>query len=105
MALTLSRIDRVERIYTVGALLPNGDPATVTAVHFAVVPPRAGVDGETDWTSFPVVDGQVAVVYTAPEADAEVGDLLVPAGGGDAHAKDVDGTFVKAVRVERISVG
>lgn len=99
----LSRIDRIEVEYNVTATLPDGTPETVTALDFAVVPPRRGVDADTVWATFPVVAGVVTVTYAAPDAD-QAGALAVPLSGADVHAREVDGPLVKAVKVERISV-
>lgn len=104
MALQLSRIDRVERQYDVTAVLPDGSPVVVTALDFALTPPRSGVTGATVWTTFPVTGGIVTVAYAAPDATDQTNALAVPLGGADAHAREVDGSLVKAVKIERITV-
>lgn len=107
MAFLLSRIDRREREYTITATDDDGGDVTgdITALDFAIVPPRSPVTGATAWTSFPVVAGVVEVIYAAPDAgDKSAPALLVPVGGGDVHMREVDGPLVMAVRVERVSV-
>lgn len=104
MALDMSPIDRIERDYDVTVLLPNGNPTTVDSIDLAILGLHDSPTADTDWTTLPVVEGVVTVIYTAPEATAEDGDLLVPLGDTNAHAREVDGTLVKAIEVERISV-
>lgn len=104
MTATLSRIDRIEREYDVTALLPDGTPASVSALDFAVVPYRARVDANTAWQTFPVSSGTVVITFAAPDADDLTNALLAPAGIGELWVREVDGQLTQATRVESIMV-
>lgn len=103
MALTLSRIDRLYRDYTVTAELRDGQPATLTGVDVALLPPRRTPDATTVWTAADYLDGVFTVLLAGPDATTE-GALTVPAGGADLWARVTDNPEVDAERIERISV-
>lgn len=102
MAFTLSRIDRVPRKYTITAADEEGNPVTLVSIDFAVSL-RRDVDEDTIWTTVPVTGGQATVVLAGYEATAQAGDLVVPRGQPWLHQKWVDGSYVDANRVERIT--
>lgn len=105
MALTISRIDRVKRTYTLTAKDEDGQPVTdLTSVDVALVAPGAHVTGDTGWTTLTVTGMEVDVIYAGPDATAQANDVAVPVAGGYVHFKEVDGSFVKATKAERITV-
>lgn len=103
---SISPIDRVEVEYDITLIDPDGIDisADVTELSFADLRPNVKPDAETVWMTFPVVDRVVTVTYTGPEAADQTSSLLVPFGGIDSWAKEVDGDLVKAVKVERVSL-
>lgn len=103
MAYTLSRIDRVPRVYTVTATDENGQAVTLTAIGFALVPVRARVTAATAWTTVPVVNGKAQIVLAGPDADPTAA-ISVPDSGGDLHQRWSDGTYIDAEFVERVMV-
>lgn len=106
MALDISRIDRVERTYTVTAKDADGQPAVVDAVDVAVVVPyNAPLTGDTDWTTYAVTDDEFIVEYAGPNAADQTGTVFVlPTGGGQAYIREVDGRLVDAEKLERVTV-
>ena len=103
MALTLSRIDRLFRDYTVNAELRDGTPATLSGVDVALLPPRATPTASTVWTAADYLNGTFTVLLAGPDAAAE-GALTVPSGGADLWARVIDNPEIDAERIERISV-
>lgn len=115
MAFTISRIDRLPRTYDINARNADGTPATIEAISFALVPPRAGVSNETVWVAVPVVavdpapaspsdpTHEAEVVFDGPQV-SPLGDLVVPIGGADLHQLAVDGDYRDAEFVERVTV-
>lgn len=100
----VSPIDRVEREYTASVILAQGSSGTVGTLTFAVVPTGGDVSSETEWKTFPVTDDAVVVTYAAPQATSETSDLKIPRLGCDAYVKEVRGSLVKAILVDRFKV-
>ena len=103
MALSLSRIDRLYRDYTVTATLRNGTPATITGVTVALLPPRTTPTAATTWATATYAAGVATVLLAGPDADP-TGALPVPAGGADLWLRVSDTPEVDAELVERVSV-
>lgn len=104
MTVSLSRIDRVEYEYDVTVHLPDGSPGSVSALDFAVVPWRTGVDAGTAWQTFPVSSGAAVVTFAAPDATDLTGALLPPLGVGDLWLREVDGSLTRAIRADTVVV-
>lgn len=103
--LTISRIDRIERTYTITATNLDGSPATVDSIDFGITAPRARVTAATTWVTFPVTSGEVTVEYAGPDAADKTGTvLLIPAEGAQVHMREVDGRLADAEKVERVVV-
>ena len=103
MALTLSRIDRLIREYTVSAVLPDGADANIDGVGIALLPPRTTPTGATTWTPASYAAGVATVLLAGPDAAAD-GALTVPAAGADVWLRVTDNPEQQAVRVERLTV-
>lgn len=103
MALTLSRIDRLYRDYTVTATLRTGGAAVLTGVQVALLTPRAAPTAATVWTAATYAAGVATVLLAGPDADP-TGAIPVPAGGADLWIRVTDTPEVDAQRVERITV-
>jgi preprotein translocase subunit SecD len=103
VAFTLSRIDRVPRVYTITATDENGAAVALTAIDFALTSPRARVSAATVWTPVTVTSGKAQIVLAGPDADP-TGAFSVPEGGADLHQRWIDGAYVDAEFVERITV-
>lgn len=99
----LSRIDRTYAHITVTATLHNGDPATVTAVSVALLPPRRTPTAGTTWTPSAYASGDAVILLAGPDADPD-GALTVPEGGADLWVRVPDNPEVQAVKVARIDV-
>lgn len=104
MSLTLSRVDRLYRDYTVTATLRDGSPATLAGVDVALLTPRGTPDADTSWTAADYTDGIAVVLLAGPDA-AGNGALVVPADGADLWLRVTDSPEVQAVRVDRVTVG
>lgn len=103
MALTISRIDRLYRDYTVTATEKDGTPAVLTGVDVALLTPRTSPTAATTWTAADYADGVATVLLEGPDATPS-GGLAVPSGGADLWIRIADSPEVDAERVERISV-
>lgn len=105
MAHTLSPIDRDPRRWTITEALDNqGQPAMPTEVHVAILLPNAEPTASTVWITVPVTGGAFEAVLCGYLATTQEDDLVVPARGGDIYVKQVNGSHLKAVYVERINV-
>lgn len=103
MSFTLSKIDRIRRLYDVTATLPDGTAATLAGVDVALLPPRTTPTGETMWTAATYSAGTATVLLAGPDADP--GDaLVVPATGADLWLRVTDNPEIDAERVERIII-
>ena len=103
MAFALSRIDRVQRRYTITATELDGDPATLDGVQVAALPPRTSPTGATTWTTVTFEDGAATVLLAGPDADPD-GAVVVPSVGADLWVRATDSPEVTATKVERITV-
>lgn len=103
MAHTMSRVDRVYRVYDITATLPDGSPVTLTGVDVALLTPRSTPTAATTWTAATYVNGVATVLLAGPAADT-TGALAVPTGGADLWIRVTDNPEVTATRVERITV-
>lgn len=97
MALTLSRIDRLERAHTITSPLTG-----VTLASVALLSPRSKPTLATTWTAATYAGGVVTVLLAGPDADP-TGALAVPT-TADLWVKVTNGTEVDAELVERVSV-
>lgn len=106
MVLDIRRIERVERTYTVTAKDADGQPTTVDAIDVAVVAPyNAPLTGDTDWTTYAVVDGEFTVEYAGTETADQTGTVfLIPVGSAQAYMLEVDGRLADAEPLERLNV-
>lgn len=103
MALTIARIERLYRDYTVTATLRDGQPATLAGVDVALLPPRRTPTADTTWTDADYADGMFTVLLAGPDAATE-GALTVPAEGADLWLRITDTPEIDAARIERITV-
>lgn len=103
MSLTISRIDRIYRTWTVTATDAVGAPADPVGVDIALLPPRATPTTATVWVAADYADGEATVLLAGPEAEP-AGALVVPAGGADVWLRITDNPEVDAERIERITV-
>lgn len=98
MALTLSRIDKRQRTYTVADNLGG----TYTTIDVALLPVRSSPTAATVWTSVPYAAGVATVVWAGPDADSS-GAIAVSA-DADMWIKGTNAPYVQAVKDERITV-
>lgn len=103
MPFTLSRVERLYREYTVTAALPDGSPATLTAVDIAFLAPGATPTAATAWTRTTYTAGVARVLLAGPDAAAE-GALTVPAPGADIWLRVVDTPEVDTAMIERVTI-
>lgn len=103
MALTLSRIDRLYREFTVTATLANGNPATLTGVDVALLPVGSTPKAATVWTASTYAGGVATVLLAGPDA-SPTNAIVVPPEGGDVWIRVTDTPEVDAEKVERVSV-
>jgi hypothetical protein len=104
VALTISRIDRLYRDYTVTATLRDGSIADLNGVTVALLPPRVPPTAATLWTTATYAAGVATVLLAGPDADPAGADVVVPAGGADLWIRVSDSPEIDAALVERISV-
>jgi hypothetical protein len=98
VALTLSRIDKRQRTYTVADNLGG----TYTTIDVALLPVRSSPTAATVWTSVPYAAGVATVVWAGPDADSS-GAIVVTA-DADMWIKGTNAPYVQAVKDERITV-
>lgn len=105
MALTLSRIDRVERIYDLGTVLAGQsvEVADIAGVEVALLTPRTSPDVNTVWTAVTFATPNATVLLAGPDAD-DTGAVVVPSGGADLWMRVGGAPEVQAVKVERVVV-
>lgn len=104
MALSMTRIDRVYRTYTVTATNSAGTTITPAGVDFALVPPDANSPATgTTWTAGTLVGGSWRILLAGPDAD-QTGAIPVPSWGGDLYARITDAPEVISELVEKITV-
>lgn len=104
MAFEISRIDRVYRTYQVAATDENGDPAALSGVDFALVPPDTGSPAAaTTWTAGTGGGTEWRVLLAGPDA-SPTSALVVPAWGGSLWLRVTDSPEVLAVKVDEVTV-
>lgn len=103
MFMELSGIDRIYRDYDVTATLKNGQPAALTGVQAALLPPRTRPTAATVWVATVYAAGVATVLLAGPYADP-ANALIVSLGGADLWLKVTDNPEVDAEYVERIYV-
>lgn len=103
MALTISRIDRVYRNYTITATEADGTAAVLAGVDVALLSPRATPTASTTWTAATYAAGVATVLLAGPDGSGS-GALVVPAGGADLWIRITDDPEIDAEMVERIAV-
>jgi cytoskeletal protein RodZ len=103
VALSLSRVDRIYRDYTVTATNTAGGAATVTGVDVALLPPRTSPTAATTWTATTYASGVARVLLAGPDAPGS-GALVVPTDGADVWLRVSDSPEVDAERIERVVV-
>jgi hypothetical protein len=101
--MNLGRIERQYATFPVTATLDNGEPADLSDVAVALLPPRATPTPDTTWTATTVTDGKIRVLLAGPDAPAE-GALTIPAGGADLWLRVLDTPEVDTVRVDQVRV-
>ncbi len=99
----MSRLDRIFRKYDVTAALPDGQPAVLTGVRVALLPPGATPTTATAWAAATYSAGVATVLLAGPDAAAD-GALTVPTAGADLWLQVLDTPEQQAVGVERLTV-
>lgn len=99
----LNRIDRQYVDIDVTATLRNGQPATLTAVDVALIPPRTSPTAATVWTPASYANGTATVLLAGPDA-SPTDALPVPAAGADMWIRITDSPEIDAARVERVII-
>lgn len=104
MALTMSRIDRLFRTYTLTATDENGVAVSFPGVDFALVPVDTGSPANgTTWTAGTAAGADWRVLLAGPDADP-ASAIVVPPWGGDLWIRATDTPEVIAVKVDRVTV-
>lgn len=103
MSVDLTRISRLYVEFDVAAVLPDGNPATITGVDVSLLPVNTAPDVDTTWTAAAYAAGVGSVLLAGPDADA-TGALPVPAAGADLWLRVIDTPEVDAARVVRVTV-
>ncbi|MCU1617212.1 MAG: hypothetical protein JWO98_4752 [Frankiales bacterium] len=98
----LSRIDVRGKTYDVPSLLTELDPASLTGVSVALLPPRTSPTAATVWTTVTFVAPTATVLFAGSDADST--GAVVVTGSADLWIKAVAGVETETVRVERITL-
>ena len=99
----ISRITRKPVEVDLEVRLPNGDPASLTAVDFALCS-HNGPDATTQWVAGTVVGGVASVTVCGPEAADLSGALVMTKPRLELWARPANGPTIAADFIDTIEL-
>lgn len=99
----INRMDRKRVTLTVTATEGDGSSVLLTSVDYAVLRPYRRPTGATVWKSAALSGNAVSFFLSGPDAE-ELGDVIIPTGGGDVWIRVIQSDESDHKFVERVEL-